>query len=91
MIAYHNVVELADQLPLAEKARLIEHLSAALRHDLEEISAALRRELAQREAQPALSKRSLHGLFADLGAAPSADEIDQARREIWGNFPREDI
>jgi hypothetical protein len=23
--------------------------------------------------------------------APSAEEIDQARREMWGNFPREDI
>lgn len=35
MITYQSVVEVADQLPLAEKARLIEHLSAALRHDLE--------------------------------------------------------
>jgi hypothetical protein len=35
MIVYQNVVELADQLPLAEKARLIEHLSASLRQDLE--------------------------------------------------------
>jgi hypothetical protein len=35
MIAYQTVVELADQLPLAEKARLIEHLSAALRQNLE--------------------------------------------------------
>ncbi len=35
MIAYQTVVELADQLPLAEKARLIEHLSAALRQTLE--------------------------------------------------------
>lgn len=35
MITYQSVVEVADQLPLAEKARLIEHLSAALRHNLE--------------------------------------------------------
>ena len=33
MIAYQTIVELADQLPPAEKARLIEHLSAALRHE----------------------------------------------------------
>ncbi|MBE2272502.1 MAG: hypothetical protein IAE80_29980 [Anaerolinea sp.] len=32
---YQTVVELADQLPLAEKARLIEHLSAILRQNLE--------------------------------------------------------
>ncbi|MCK6580417.1 MAG: hypothetical protein L6Q98_20170 [Anaerolineae bacterium] len=35
MIDYQSVVELADQLPLAEKARLIEHLSAGLRQNLE--------------------------------------------------------
>jgi hypothetical protein len=35
MIAYETVVQLADQLPLAEKVRLIEHLSAALRQKLE--------------------------------------------------------
>ncbi|MDZ4768181.1 MAG: hypothetical protein SGJ24_03565 [Chloroflexota bacterium] len=35
MIAYQHIAELADQLPLVEKARLIEHLSAALRQDLE--------------------------------------------------------
>jgi hypothetical protein len=32
---YQDVVKVADQLPLADKARLIEHLSAGLRHDLE--------------------------------------------------------
>lgn len=35
MIAYQDIAELADQLTLAEKARLIEHLSAALRQTLE--------------------------------------------------------
>jgi hypothetical protein len=31
------------------------------------------------------------GLWEDLGVDISADEIDEARREMWGNFPREDI
>jgi hypothetical protein len=35
--------------------------------------------------------KSLRGLCADLGPAPSAEEIDKARREAWANFPREDI
>ena len=35
MIAYPEVAQLADQLPASEKARLIEHLSAALRRELE--------------------------------------------------------
>jgi hypothetical protein len=36
-------------------------------------------------------KRSLLGLLADLGPAPSAEDIDEARREMWANFPRDDI
>ncbi len=34
-MTYDEVVSKADQLSLAEKARLLEHLSAALRADLE--------------------------------------------------------
>jgi hypothetical protein len=33
----------------------------------------------------------LYGMLADLGAAPSAEDIDAARAEMWANFPREDI
>lgn len=33
--------------------------------------------------------RSLEGLLEDLGPAPTAEEIAEARREIWGSFPRE--
>jgi hypothetical protein len=36
-------------------------------------------------------RRSLLGLCADLGPAPSAEDTDEARREMWANFPREDI
>ena len=36
-------------------------------------------------------RRSLYGILAHLGPAPSAEEIDQARAEAWANFPREDI
>ena len=35
--------------------------------------------------------RSVEGLCADLGIHITAEDIDQARREMWGNFPREDI
>jgi hypothetical protein len=35
--------------------------------------------------------RSLMGLCADLNVNVSAEDIDEARREMWGNFPREDI
>jgi Protein of unknown function (DUF2281) len=36
-------------------------------------------------------RRSLMGLFADLGVDISEEDIAEARREMWGNFPREDI
>jgi hypothetical protein len=35
--------------------------------------------------------RSILGLCADLGKAPSAEEIDEARREMWAKFPRDDV
>ncbi|HKV40549.1 MAG TPA: hypothetical protein VJX67_15155 [Blastocatellia bacterium] len=31
------------------------------------------------------------GLCADLGEHISAEEIDEARREMWGDFPHSDI
>lgn len=35
--------------------------------------------------------QSLWGVCADLGQAPSAEEIDAIRNEEWATFPREDI
>jgi N-methylhydantoinase B len=40
---------------------------------------------------PQEHRKTLCGLWADLRPSLSAEEIDQARREMWGNFPREDI
>jgi hypothetical protein len=36
-------------------------------------------------------RRSLKGLCADLGIHITAEEIDEARREMWANFPRDDF
>jgi hypothetical protein len=35
--------------------------------------------------------RSIKGLLAGRGISISDEDIDEARREIWKNFPREDI
>jgi hypothetical protein len=51
-------------------------------------------DVVVQEAEPpaaATAPRSLIGLCADLGPAPSAEEIDEARREMWAGFPRDDI
>jgi hypothetical protein len=40
---------------------------------------------------PALGgpRRSVEGLWSDLEIHLSAQEIDEARREMWASFPRE--
>lgn len=72
-----EVLKLAKQLTPIDKVRLIQQLTP----DLEQ-------ELAQQKPHP---NKSLWGLCADLGQAPSCQEIDITRSEEWNNFPREDI
>ncbi len=43
------------------------------------------------EAEAPKPLRSLYGLWQDAGINLSTEEIDEARREMWRNFPREDI
>lgn len=73
-----SVLSQAQQLSPLDKVRLVEQVMASLEQDLQ-------------EAQPKRSRRSLLGVLAEYAPAPSTEEIDQARREMWGNFPREDI
>jgi hypothetical protein len=70
-----QAVDLALKLPPLDKVRLVE-----------QVMATLERDLGERTKQP---KRSLYGLWS--GVNISAEEIDEARQEMWGNFPREDI
>ena len=72
-----EVLTLAKQLTPIDKVRLIQQLTP----DLEQ-------ELSRQKPQ---SRKSLLGLCADLGEAPSAEEINSARSELWNNFPREDF
>ncbi len=73
---FEDVVSIALQLTPLEKVRLVERIVATLEHDL---------------TPPAPPAKSLYGILAHLGSSPSADDIDEARREMWGDFPREDI
>lgn len=43
------------------------------------------------ETKPQKPTRSLRGLLAKYGSAPSAEEIDQNRAEMFANFPRSDF
>jgi hypothetical protein len=42
------------------------------------------------DAPVATTPRGFIGLCADLGPAPTAEEIDEARRQLWAGFPRDD-
>jgi hypothetical protein len=46
---------------------------------------------APEAASPKDPTISLRGLFAKYGPAPSAEEIDQNRAEMFRNFPRSDF
>ena len=48
-------------------------------------------ESLEKKAGQRRSRRSLKGLWADLEVTISADDITEARREMWGGFPREDV
>ncbi|MBW4631438.1 MAG: DUF2281 domain-containing protein [Iphinoe sp. HA4291-MV1] len=37
------------------------------------------------------NRRNIKGLCADLSVRITEEDIAQARREMWGNFPREDF
>ena len=76
MTVYDELINLARLLSPDEKARLLEDISASLRQDLEAT-----------KTQP--PKRSLLGLWNDV--AVSDADISEAREDLWGNFPREDI
>lgn len=74
-ITFEQVVNLTRQLSPFDKLRVIESLV----HSLE---APLQTSMRPR-------RRSLRGLLKECSI--SAEEIDYARQEMWGNFPREDL
>jgi hypothetical protein len=74
---FNHVRELAMTLTPEEQVALIGDLAAKLQG-----------KFTPPEKKPF---RSLWGALKHLGPAPSAEDIDEARREAWANFPREDI
>ena len=71
-----QVLTIANQLSLADRLRLIERILPGVQQAMVEVNPT--------------PKRSLYGLCADLGSAPSAEEIDEIRQEMWANFGDED-
>lgn len=46
-------------------------------------------EFLQHKTAPRLPRRSLEGIWEGMDVRISKEEIDEARREMWANFPRE--
>jgi hypothetical protein len=70
------VLEELRQLPPRERLRVIAQALPEVERELQE---------------PASRPPSLRGLWKGLDFDISAEEIDEARREAWSDFPRGDI
>jgi hypothetical protein len=72
-----QVVELARGLTPFEKARLIGRLILDV-------------EVELRQADNLRPRKSAYGISRDAGPSPSAEEIDEVRKEVFREFPRGD-
>jgi hypothetical protein len=75
----------------------IRRLPLAKRKKLDEMVRSLERQqeapssTTGAEAAPSVALRPVRGLLRDPGPVPSNEEIDEARREVWAGFPRENL
>lgn len=70
-----DVMELVETLSPLERVRLVERVMTTLEHDL--------------AGDEYAEKRSLLGLWQ--GTTVTEQDIDEARKDMWGTFPREDL
>lgn len=70
-----QAVEIALNLSVLDRVRLVERVMATLERDL--------------TSKSNVSDRSLYGVWNDVTV--SAADVDEARKEMLNNFPREDI
>ena len=74
-VTLQQVLALVTSLSLRDKVRLIEYVAPQIERGL--------------ETRPVKPVRSLRGLWKGLNI--TEQDIAEARREMWGNFPRSDI
>lgn len=81
-----DVLDLVSALPPGDKRRVFDALS----RQLETLAQSPERS-SDRGTSLRQGSASLYGLLRDLGAGPSADDIDETRRDAWAAFPRDDL
>ncbi len=74
-VTLNDIVNLAKQLSPVDKVRLIEQIAS----DVEQALAV---------AEP-IPLSTLRGIWKDIEITD--EDIDEARREMWANFPRDDL
>lgn len=72
-VTLDQILTLTQRLSPADKVRLMQRLLADIWAHMQ----------TQPERDTPAPTRSLRGLWADLGTAPSAEEIFKVRREMW--------
>jgi hypothetical protein len=72
-VVWEDIAKQAAELSPVDKVRLIEWLGTLLKDEL---------TAPDSNRKP---RRSLLGLWAELGQAPSEQEIDDIRHEIWNS------
>lgn len=78
-ITLDQVLALAQQLRPVDQARLIARLAPMVERVLDQDESML----------PSPPGTPIRGLLRDLGPAPSAEAIDEVRREMWASFGAE--
>lgn len=78
-ITLAQVLAMARQLRPVDQARLVARLAPMVERVLDQNESTL----------PSPADTPIRGLLRDLGPAPSAEEIDEVRREMWASFGAE--
>lgn len=76
-VNFETLVNEALQLSLEDQARLVTRIVTAMSQNV---------QTPARKPLP-----DLYGSWADLHFDISEADIEEVRREVWSNFPREDI
>jgi len=91
-ISTEDVIELLRRLAPVDRLRAISEILPELSTEMSAERARLRGDDGQTEMpQDGAPRESLLGLWKGMGFDVSEEDIAEARREMWGNFPRDDF
>jgi len=79
VVTLDDVLRLAQQLAMPEQLRLMALLASSAERSWNDIV----------HISPAEHDVPLRGLLSDLGPAPSAEDIDEVRHEMWASLTQD--